>query len=74
MSKRKSVKRGRKPKPAALKQSGGVLARFTPSELRDLQREAGKQPLAGFVRELTLRHVARRKAQRARRKREGGES
>ena len=74
MSERRAVKRGRKPKLAKDRQSEKVLVAFTPGELRELQRAASKQPLAAFVRELTLRHLARRKAQRARRKREGEET
>ncbi len=71
MDQGKGVRRGSRAKPASEKQSRTILASFTPREFEEVRRAAAKQPLATFVRELTLRHVARRRAQRARRKREG---
>lgn len=51
---------GPKPKPPAEKQSEKILLSVTPAEYALLKRAAGKQPLATFIREISLRSARRR--------------
>lgn len=52
---------GRKPKPPAEKQRRPVTVKFTDAEYRELSDVADTEPLAGFIRRLVLRYLARRR-------------
>ena len=51
---------GRKPKPAAEKQSEVVSVKLTRDERKELEGAAGHTTLSAYVRRLILRHLARR--------------
>jgi len=50
---------GRPPLPPGQKQSERVFVNLTPSEREALERAAGEEPLAAYLRRLVLRHLAR---------------
>ena len=52
---------GRKPKPPGEKQQRAVSVTFTEAEYSALTRAARDEPLAGFIREVVLRYLARRR-------------
>jgi len=52
---------GRKPKPAAEKQSEVISVKLTRDERKELEGAAGDLTLSAYVRRLILRHLARRK-------------
>ena len=52
---------GRKPKPKDEKQSRVLSVYLTEAEHRELGTAAGGEPLAGFVRRIVLRYLARRR-------------
>lgn len=52
---------GRKPKPAGEKQRKAVTIYLTDAEHQDLEEVAGEESLAGFVRRVLLRSLARRR-------------
>ena len=52
---------GRKPKPRAEKQSRSVTLALTEAEHAALRKAARDEPLGTYVRELVLRHLARRR-------------
>lgn len=52
---------GRKPKPASERQDHHVTLNLTSKEHDMLSEAAGEQSLASYVRQLVLRHLARRR-------------
>ena len=52
---------GRKPKPPGQKQDQAVTVKFTEGERAELEEAADREPLAGFIRRLVLRYLARRR-------------
>ena len=52
---------GRKPKPPGEKQDQPVMAKFTLAERHALEAAAAEVPLGTYVRNLVLRHLARRR-------------
>ncbi len=52
---------GRKPKPQREKQRNSMSVAFTDVEQTELKRVAGHEPLAGLIRRVVLRSLARRK-------------
>lgn len=54
---------GRKPKPPGEKQDQPVMAKFTLVERQALERAAAGAALGTYLRELVLRHLARRRRQ-----------
>jgi hypothetical protein len=57
----RGAKTGPKPKPKAQKQARRMMLYLTEAEHRELQRAAGNEPLATYVRRLLVRHLARRR-------------
>jgi hypothetical protein len=51
---------GRPSKPTDERQSERVLVSLTPEEKRALAAAAGEEPLGSYVRQLLVRHLARR--------------
>jgi len=56
---RKLTKGGRPPLPADVRKGERVLVNLTESEREALERLAGDEPLAAYLRRLILRHLGR---------------
>ena len=55
---------GRKPKPEGEKRSRVVSLNLTPAECQRLRHVAGQQSLSAYLRDLLLRHLARKQKKR----------
>ena len=52
---------GPKPKPRDMKQSNKIMVSLTDAELDELRETVGDQKLATYIRDLLLKHLARRR-------------